>query len=369
MVVLGVFVLMGSVGCVQDPGVQEPAVQPQEDGAPESAGESSGLAALDYMQIETLYARSNLGMDSAAEKGVLFARTFTPDGELLRERDSTAGHGALAQLTSAHERGLRSWTSNLMVEPWNGGAVGWGYLSEFEIGGSDGGRGGLYHDVLVKTPTGWRFKKRTYIPRHGLPELKQSMLMPIEAVRARPPHTRQGPLTALDYAEIKRVVGQYNLGYDSTRDSDAGALMGAAFSADAVFEQGDTSRTGRAAIVERYTATGLSTHHWVSNLWIAPTPEGARSWCYVLLFGFAGDDNAVVWRGAGVLRERYVRTPEGWQISFRRYDALSSTGEIVWPSLQDPFIDVLTPDPASDDTVPPSLTARDHIEIRTVVRS
>src|SRR5262245_6255863 len=42
-------------------------------------------------------------------------------------------------------------------------------------------------------------------------------------------------LTALDYAEIKRVIGQYNLGMDSTGRVDRGALVGRAFTSDSMF--------------------------------------------------------------------------------------------------------------------------------------
>lgn len=328
----------------------------------EPADTVSSLMALDYAQIEMLYGRNNMALDSGADGGSRFARTFTADGELRSPRGRTVGHANLARLAAETERGLRHWTSNLMIEPSVGGAIGWGYIREVDVDGAGAGLGGLYHDVIVKTSDGWRFKQRTHVPGHGIPE--RGGLTPIEVVRARSENTRTGPLTALDYAEIKRVVGQYNLGYDSTRASDDSQLMGWSFTPDAIFEQGDTNRTGRQAIVERYRSNTLSIHHWVSNLLIGASPDGAESWSYVGLFT-VDDDGAVLREvGGGILRERYARTAEGWQINYRRYDASGSSAAIAWPSLDaGRFATAFADAAALDGAVEPGLSGRDHAEI------
>ena len=263
-----------------------------------------------------------------------------------------------------------------MIQPSTEGAVGWAYILQIDSSGGDsqGGagarssvtEGGLYHDVIVKTADGWRFKKRTYIGGHGMPERAQSALIPIEAVRARPGGTRPGPLTALDYTEIKRLVGQYNLGYDSTAATDDGAMVGLAFTPDAFFERAgsDNPWRGRQAIVDASARPRLGIHHWVSNLLIDPTPDGAASWSYLLLFTVNDDGTVVRERGGGILHETYTRTAEGWQIKYRRYDALGSTTAIGWPSPQfGHFVDALAPEPAPDDTMLPHLSSRDHVEI------
>ena len=340
-------------------------------------GTVPGLTALDYTQIEMLYARNNLGMDSGGDDGYILARTFTSDGELLNQDGTTVGHEALAELAIENQRGLRHWISNLMIQPSPEGAVGWAYILQIdsrESGDGQGGagarssvtEGGLYHDVIVKTADGWRFKKRTYIGGHGMPERAQSALIPIDAVRARPGGTRPGPLTALDYTEIKRLVGQYNLGYDSTAATDDGAMVGLAFTPDAFFERAgsDNPWRGRQAIVDASARPRLGIHHWVSNLLIDPTPDGAASWSYLLLFTVNDDGTVVRERGGGILHETYTRTAEGWQIKYRRYDALGSTTAIGWPSPQfGHFVDALAPEPAPDDTMPPHLSSRDHVEI------
>jgi hypothetical protein len=326
----------------------------------EPAGTVSILTAHDYAQIEMLYGRYNMGRDSGADGGYAFARTFTSDGELVSPGGRTVGHDDLARLAAETEGGLRHWTSNLMIEPSVGGATGWGYVRGVDVYEAGAGFGGLYHDVIVKTSDGWRFKQRTFVPGHGILDLGATV--PIEVVRARPESIRTGSVTALDYAEVKRVVGQYNLAYDSTRVSDDGALMGLAFTPDAIFEQGDTNRTGREAIVERYRSNSLGIHHWVSNLLIGVSPEGLESWSYVGLFT-VDDDGAVLQEvGGGILRERYERTAEGWQVSYRRYDASGSTPEIAWPSLEaDRFTEAFGA--ASDDAASPELSGRDYAEI------
>ena len=137
-----------------------------------------GLTALDYTQIEMLYARNNMGMDSGGDDGYILAQTFTSDGELLNQDGTTVGHEALAELAVENQHGLRHWISNLMIQPSPEGAVGWAYILQIDSrgsGDSQGGagdrnsvtEGGLYHDVIVKTADGWRFKNRTAHPRPG----------------------------------------------------------------------------------------------------------------------------------------------------------------------------------------------------------
>ena len=102
----------------------------------EPADRLSSLTALDYAQIEMLYGRNNMALDSGADGGYAFARTFTSDGALQSPRGRTVGHAALARLAAETERGLRHWTSNLMIEPSVAGATGWGYIREVDIDGA-----------------------------------------------------------------------------------------------------------------------------------------------------------------------------------------------------------------------------------------
>jgi SnoaL-like domain len=139
----------------------------------ESNGQVRPLSALDYVEIEMLYGWSNIALDSGAENGEMFARTFTPDGMFELEGRTISGSKSLAELAAKGEHGLRRWLSNLYVEPSAEGAVGWAYQLDVSIGKSAAQttvrEGGLYRDVLVKTPDGWRFKSRVYTPGNTMP--------------------------------------------------------------------------------------------------------------------------------------------------------------------------------------------------------
>jgi hypothetical protein len=145
------------------------------DAYQDSANPAAALTALDYAEIQMLYGRSNIGFDSGADKGYAFARTFTTDGVLVAPgRTSITGHAALAALAAKNTSCLRTWLTNLMIEPASEGAIGWAYIWHIEL--ACGSRtadanakspvkeGGIYRDVIVKTSNGWRFKRRSYTP-------------------------------------------------------------------------------------------------------------------------------------------------------------------------------------------------------------
>jgi hypothetical protein len=85
----------------------------------------------------------------------------------------TKGREALAALARRNTRGPQSAFHfvNHVIEPTSEGATGKEYLLQLRIG--DGERandvfgGGHYEDIYVKTPEGWRFKRRQFIPSEG----------------------------------------------------------------------------------------------------------------------------------------------------------------------------------------------------------
>ncbi len=145
---------------------------------PAKAGSATrALSAADYVEIEQLYGWSNIALDSAAEDGRMFARTFTPDGSMQIDGKTVTGHAALTALAAGQTGGPRRWLSNLYIEPRGDGAIGWAYV--LEMNGYDVhqerpaptlAEGGLYRDELVRTPDGWRFKTRIYTPGSTVPE-------------------------------------------------------------------------------------------------------------------------------------------------------------------------------------------------------
>ena len=137
----------------------------------QQGGAKATLTTQDYIDIQQLYARYNLAIDTGDAEG--WASTFTPDGVF---NNSTRGHDALVQFIHNWRDKLnganrRHWNTNLVITPAPGGASGSVYLLLLDIGvrPAVAGTTGMYEDALVKTPQGWRFKTRVV---HGDPAPK-----------------------------------------------------------------------------------------------------------------------------------------------------------------------------------------------------
>jgi hypothetical protein len=141
------------------------------------AGQAARLAPADYIEIRQLVARYAYAVDTGADNGNVYASLFAPDGAFAdRMGRETKGRDALAALARRNTRGPQSafhFIVNHVIEPTSEGAVGKEYLLQLRIG--EGERpndifgGGHYEDVYVKTPDGWRFKRRQFIPSEGGP--------------------------------------------------------------------------------------------------------------------------------------------------------------------------------------------------------
>ena len=130
------------------------------------------LTALDYAEIDQLYTRYNFAFDTLADDGGMWARTFTEDGvfdvtnPFSDQVLPVQGHEQLkAFVKSANGHTPRHFVTNIMIEPTAEGAIGSAYA--FIVPGAEDGtpstiaRKAAYYDELVRTPEGWRFKKRT----------------------------------------------------------------------------------------------------------------------------------------------------------------------------------------------------------------
>ena len=127
------------------------------------------LAAMDHLEIQQLLARYSFALDTGADNGYMYADLFAPDGEFIRPY--TKGRDNLATLALDQPHGpayVRHFLANQLIEPTADGAIGKQYLVVIDIG--EGQKpssiflGGHYEDVYVKTPQGWRFKRREFIP-------------------------------------------------------------------------------------------------------------------------------------------------------------------------------------------------------------
>jgi len=120
------------------------------------------LSTQDYIDLQQLYARYNMAIDTGDAEA--WAATFTPDGVF---NNTNRGHDGLVQFIKdwrEKRNGAmrRHWNSNLAFTATNTGARGSAYLILLDISVRPAAIAltGLYEDVIVRTPQGWRFQSR-----------------------------------------------------------------------------------------------------------------------------------------------------------------------------------------------------------------
>jgi len=123
---------------------------------------ASGLSAQDYFEIQQLYARYNIAIDSGDAEG--WADTFTPDGVF----NTSIGHEALVNFVKTWREKLngatrKHWNNNLQITGNSKEASASVYLILVDISTKPPSilATATYTDSLVKTRDGWRFTKRT----------------------------------------------------------------------------------------------------------------------------------------------------------------------------------------------------------------
>jgi hypothetical protein len=128
----------------------------------QSPGARAPLSTQDYIDIQQLYARYALLIDSGDAEG--WANTFTPEGVF---NNSSRGRDALVQFVHTWREkqngaNLRHWYTNLVITPTAEGAHGAIYMMLLDISKRPPAPTAsyLYDDALVKTAAGWRFKTR-----------------------------------------------------------------------------------------------------------------------------------------------------------------------------------------------------------------
>lgn len=135
---------------------------------PARAQSGGKLTAQDYTDIQQLYARYNLAIDTGDAEG--WAATFISDGVF---NNTNKGHAALVQFIKDWREkrdgaNRRHLNSNLVLTPTADGANASIYLLLLNVGVRPSviASTGIYEDALVRTPQGWRFKSRIV---HGDP--------------------------------------------------------------------------------------------------------------------------------------------------------------------------------------------------------
>lgn len=119
------------------------------------------LSAQDYFEMQQLYARYNIAIDSGDAEG--WAATFTPDGVF----NTFSGHDALVGFIKTWREKLngatrKHWNNNLQITGTSKEATASVYLILVDFGTKPPSilTTATYTDSLVKTKDGWRFTKR-----------------------------------------------------------------------------------------------------------------------------------------------------------------------------------------------------------------
>jgi hypothetical protein len=122
------------------------------------AQQHGSLTTQDYIDIQQLYARYNVAIDSGNAED--YANTFTNDGVFNTFNGRDALLGFAKGYTGTNRR---HWNTNLVITPTHDGAKGSVYLFMMDVSTRPPSIAAAiqYDDTLVKTPQGWRFKKRT----------------------------------------------------------------------------------------------------------------------------------------------------------------------------------------------------------------
>jgi hypothetical protein len=136
--------------------------------AQQKRGAAAALSPLDIIEIQQLAIRYSYGLDTGAEEGHLYSDVFTPDGEFVgRQVPLTQGREALARVARSVRKGnsqyVRHFIANHVIEPSAEGATGKVYLMVVDVEEGQPSSiyiGGHYEDVYVRTPDGWRIKRR-----------------------------------------------------------------------------------------------------------------------------------------------------------------------------------------------------------------
>jgi uncharacterized protein (TIGR02246 family) len=299
----------------------------------------------DQLEIRQLVSRYANALDTGADNGAAYADLFADDGEFVGGRGTTRGREALAALGRQGfvegrkpANGVAHFIMNHVVTAAPGGATGKQYMVLVNIGenGRPGGQfssvGGHYDDQYVKTPKGWRFKRRQFIASSaarpgGEP---QPLASPAPGAASRGAASSatpsSSPLTAQDYLDIRALAAQYSYGLDTGADN--GWLYANVFTEDGEFHGPPAVPGGKPfdakgrAQLRTFAVPGNGpdyVRHFTSNHAIEASPEGARGKLYLLVLDIARDGAPTSVNMGGHYEDVYVRTADGWRIKTRRF--------------------------------------------------
>ena len=285
------------------------------------------LTADDRVQIQQLVIRFGYALDTGANDGSMFADLFTEDG-VFGAAKGRAQLTALARTRSGGEA-ARHVASNVMITPTARGATGTQYEVLYAVGrnGTPGtiARTGRYEDTYTKTVAGWRIQKREFFPAISTMEAGKAAVPQPPSSGPQPPiiveRQRTGTvstLTAIDYLEIQQLVASYGHALDNgLAQTDNGPAYAGLFTADGVaFRR--LKGFGPLAAVARAEPHGPTyVRHILTNVTIAPSPEGATGEQYLVVIDPPENGKPGRLFLGGHYEDIYTKTAEGWRYQSR----------------------------------------------------
>jgi hypothetical protein len=319
------------------------------------------LTPMDYIEIRQLVNRYAFAVDTGSNNGYDYADLFAPDGEFVRP--SAKGREQLAALARGPRLGPDNtvhYIMNHVIQPTPDGAIGkayvillnWGIAPAQTTGGGGNGAGtapangwdligrkagelapigGRYEDVYVRTPAGWRFRKRDFIPSTSganpapwAPPSIPADTTPIDTLAPLAPAanfvapTQQSSLLSTDYLEIAQLVASYGHALDSGYGKgENGEAYAGLYTADASFA-GATGHDQLVRLGQIQPRGPDFVRHYLTNHVIEPMPGGAKGREYLAVIDTGLNGKASSLFLGGHYEDTYVKTPQGWRIKTRR---------------------------------------------------
>jgi len=318
------------------------------------------LTPMDYIEIRQLVNRYAFALDTGTNNGYEYADLFATDGESIRPY--AKGREQLAALARGPRLGPNNterYIMNHVIEPTSEGAIGKAYLVELNWGiapapaagagrgaatgpsngwdlvgrkaGELGLTGGHYEDVYVKTPVGWRFKKRDFIPSTSgadpAPLVPPSVPAAVALIDANAPlkpaanfvaPTQQTSLAATDYLEIAQLVASYGHALDSGYGKgENGEAYASLYTPEASFA-GATGHDQLVRLGQIQPRGPDFVRHYLTNHVIEPMPGGAKGKEYLAVIDVGENGKTSSLFLGGHYEDTYVKTSQGWRIKTRQ---------------------------------------------------
>jgi hypothetical protein len=368
------------------------------------------LTPMDYIEIRQLVNRYGFALDTGSSNGYDYADLFAADGEFMRPY--AKGREQLAALARGPRLGPDNtvhYIMNHVIEPTPDGAIGKAYLIEFNwdiapaqaAGGTGRGSGtgpsngwdivgrkagelartgGHYEDVYIKTPVGWRFKKRDFIPSTSgaepaplAPSRIPANAAPIDTSMPLAPAanfiapTLQSSLTAMDYLEIAQLVASYGHALDSGYGKgENGEAYAGLYTPDASFA-GATGHDQLVRLGQIQPRGPDYVRHYLTNHVIEPIPGGAKGKEFLAVIDNGENGKASSLFLGGHYEDTYVKTPQGWRIKTRRLFPPRSGPQTQGPTMPPAGSAAPVAGTAAVASPTNSLSAGDIIEIQQLI--